>query len=243
MAVGACSTALILGAYYYTWYGVGEQWQVFPRTFEPTMGEYHSASDDVMRIHHSQGQEACLDFFAVSWGGDGTRSHGKHRIDSAPEPVVGTVPLPAIHDCFPCEVLLRRPLNSRALSFAGRCVVHDSDGVHMSPFCTDNEGNEVEPARGHLYKVQGWKEAMRWWTPSADVDTLIQRSLSPPMRALFVREQGMKRKRLKISILKLGVFLLKLTVRQTEQAFRGPGRHPYGAHVRAAGRAGRRGEP
>ena len=44
-----CSSLLLLGAYYYTWYGVGEQWQVFPRPFEPTMGEYRSADDAVMR--------------------------------------------------------------------------------------------------------------------------------------------------------------------------------------------------
>jgi len=70
----ACSSLLLLGAYYYTWYGIGEQWQVFPRPFEPTMGEYRSADDAVMRRHHAWAKEACIDFFAVSWGGDGTRA-------------------------------------------------------------------------------------------------------------------------------------------------------------------------
>ena len=71
---GACSSLVLLGAYYYTWYGIGEQWQVFPRPFEPTMGEYRSADAAVMQQHHAWAKEACIDFFAVSWGGDGTRS-------------------------------------------------------------------------------------------------------------------------------------------------------------------------
>jgi hypothetical protein len=62
-----CSSLLLLGAYYYTWYGVGEQWQVFPRPFEPTMGEYRSADASVMRQHHAWARHACIDFFAVSW--------------------------------------------------------------------------------------------------------------------------------------------------------------------------------
>jgi len=76
---------LLLGAYYYTWYGIGEQWQVFPRTFEPTLGEYKSADSGIMAKHHEWAKQANIDFFAVSWGGDGTRfapSHDKERAGS-----------------------------------------------------------------------------------------------------------------------------------------------------------------
>eukprot|EP00288_Rhodomonas_lens_P018291 CAMPEP_0177692450 /NCGR_PEP_ID=MMETSP0484_2-20121128/1858_1 /TAXON_ID=354590 /ORGANISM="Rhodomonas lens, Strain RHODO" /LENGTH=369 /DNA_ID=CAMNT_0019203165 /DNA_START=210 /DNA_END=1315 /DNA_ORIENTATION=- len=74
MAAAACSTAILLGAYYYAWYGIGEQWEVFPRTFEPSMGAYNSSEKYVMDAHHRQGKEACIQFFATSWGGDGSRS-------------------------------------------------------------------------------------------------------------------------------------------------------------------------
>eukprot|EP00961_Rhodomonas_salina_P197977 2671402-Rhodomonas_salina.2 len=69
MAAAACSTAILLGAYYYAWYGIGEQWEVFPRTFEPSMGAYNSSEKYVMDAHHRQGKEACIQFFATSWGG------------------------------------------------------------------------------------------------------------------------------------------------------------------------------
>lgn len=74
MAAAACTTAILVGAYYYAWYGIGEQWEVFPRTFEPSMGTYNSSEKFVMDTHHRQGKEACIQFFATSWGGDGIRS-------------------------------------------------------------------------------------------------------------------------------------------------------------------------
>ncbi|KAJ1480668.1 hypothetical protein T484DRAFT_1809835 [Baffinella frigidus] len=58
MAGGVAAPLIILGAYYYTWYGVGEQWQVFPRPWEPTLGEYRSADPLVMQKHHAWAKRA-----------------------------------------------------------------------------------------------------------------------------------------------------------------------------------------
>eukprot|EP00292_Cryptomonas_paramecium_P019389 CAMPEP_0113661578 /NCGR_PEP_ID=MMETSP0038_2-20120614/53_1 /TAXON_ID=2898 /ORGANISM="Cryptomonas paramecium" /LENGTH=122 /DNA_ID=CAMNT_0000576287 /DNA_START=184 /DNA_END=549 /DNA_ORIENTATION=+ /assembly_acc=CAM_ASM_000170 len=76
---------LLLGAYYYTWYGIGEQWSLYPRPWQPVLGEYKSIDQSVIRKHHDWGKQAGIDFFAVSWGGDGTRS-AMHKKD---QPVVG----------------------------------------------------------------------------------------------------------------------------------------------------------
>jgi hypothetical protein len=43
---------ILLGAYYYTWYGIGEQWSLYPRPWQPTLGEYRSADRAVMEQHH-----------------------------------------------------------------------------------------------------------------------------------------------------------------------------------------------
>ncbi|EKX30932.1 hypothetical protein GUITHDRAFT_149606, partial [Guillardia theta CCMP2712] len=136
----ACTAAMLLGAYYYTWYGFGEQWQVFPRPFEPVLGEYKSFDASVMKLHHQWARAACIDFFAVSWGGDGTRAPNKQG------------------------------------SVDGQCKLVDSEGKHSRPRCT-REGKEVEPARGKQYVVEGWKEPLQWWSPSGEVDQLIQRHL------------------------------------------------------------------
>ena len=143
----ACSSLVLLGAYYYTWYGIGEQWQVFPRPHEPILGEYRSADDAVIRQHHAWAKAACIDFLAVSWGGDGTRAPKDKRTP------------------------------------AGRCELADSKGVHNRPVCHKiHEGKEVEIplVRGEEYAIEGWKGAMQWWSPSGDVDLLVQRHLNLP---------------------------------------------------------------
>eukprot|EP00960_Hanusia_phi_P061078 764725-Hanusia_phi.AAC.1 len=114
--------------------------QVFPRPFEPVLGEYKSFDDGVMRLHHEWAREACIDFFAVSWGGDGTRAPNKK----------GAVD--------------------------GHCRLVDDSGKHTKPRCT-KDGEKVPPERGKQYAVDGWKEPVQWWSPSGEVDLLIQRHL------------------------------------------------------------------
>ena len=124
---------LILGAYYYTWYGIGEQWRLYPRPWQPILGEYRSADMSTIEQHHKWARSAgigetsmvfslqnggllCMyyssDFFAVSWGGDGTRS-ASHLKD---KPVTGI------------------------------CKVLDSEGQHTRPQC------EGGLKHGHQYR-------------------------------------------------------------------------------------------
>ena len=41
-------------------------------------------------------------------------------------------------------------------------------------------GAEIVAQRGQEYKVEGWQEAMQWWTPSGDVDVLVRQHLDLP---------------------------------------------------------------
>ena len=39
---------------------------------------------------------------------------------------------------------------------------------------------EIVAQRGQEYQVEGWQEAMQWWTPSGDVDVLVRQHLDLP---------------------------------------------------------------
>jgi hypothetical protein len=41
-------------------------------------------------------------------------------------------------------------------------------------------GPEIVAQRGQEYQVEGWQEAMQWWTPSGDVDVLVRQHLDLP---------------------------------------------------------------
>jgi hypothetical protein len=41
-------------------------------------------------------------------------------------------------------------------------------------------GAEIVAQRGQEYQVEGWQEAMQWWTPSGDVDVLVRQHLDLP---------------------------------------------------------------
>lgn len=133
-------------------YGVGEQWEVFPRPWEPTLGEYRSADSEVIQKHHAWAKSAGLDFLAVSWGGDGTRAPKVTALDPQARPRHRRA-----------ATLMPRPCVQRGdnAGVSGSCRLSDTAGRHHRPDC-----GGVELQRGAEYRVEGWTQPVQWWTPS-----------------------------------------------------------------------------
>jgi len=63
----------LVGAYYFNWYNIEEQWRRYPRAHEPKLGEYDlSKGDTILDQHHAWAKEAGIDFFAMLWTGAGS---------------------------------------------------------------------------------------------------------------------------------------------------------------------------
>jgi hypothetical protein len=60
---------LLIGAYYYGWYGKGNQWGEYKHTNTPVLGEYDSRDEAVINLHITWASEHGIDFFAMSWWG------------------------------------------------------------------------------------------------------------------------------------------------------------------------------
>lgn len=65
--------ALLVGAYYYPWYGPDRNHWQDGYAQHPSLGEYNSAEKDVINQHIDWASGHGIDFFAVSWWGIGSR--------------------------------------------------------------------------------------------------------------------------------------------------------------------------
>lgn len=69
VSTASFDTPLLVGAYYYPWYGSdGRHWREGYRGI-PRLGEYDSADEGIIDRHVTWASEHGLDFFAVSWWG------------------------------------------------------------------------------------------------------------------------------------------------------------------------------
>jgi len=64
----------LVGAYYFNWYDIEQQWRRYPRAHDPKLGEYDLAKGDtIIDQHHAWAKEAGIDFFAMLWTGAGSQ--------------------------------------------------------------------------------------------------------------------------------------------------------------------------
>ncbi|KAJ1480974.1 hypothetical protein T484DRAFT_1808977 [Baffinella frigidus] len=63
----------LVGAYYFSWYNLEQQWEKFPRSDNPTLGEYDQSDPKVVTQHHAWAKRGGIDFFAMAWSGAGSK--------------------------------------------------------------------------------------------------------------------------------------------------------------------------
>ena len=61
-----------VGAYYFNWYDLENQWERYQTTRNPTLGRYDQSDPSVLVQHHKWGKQGGIDFFAMAWSGGGS---------------------------------------------------------------------------------------------------------------------------------------------------------------------------
>jgi len=69
----------LLGAYYYNWYNLDDQWSHHPRTHEPELGAYDLSDRSTMQKHHEWARQSNIDFFIMPWSGVGEGEQAPER--------------------------------------------------------------------------------------------------------------------------------------------------------------------
>jgi hypothetical protein len=61
-----------VGAYYFNWYNLEDQWNRYAQTRSPTLGRYDQSDPAVLAKHHEWAKKGGIDFFAMAWSGGGS---------------------------------------------------------------------------------------------------------------------------------------------------------------------------
>lgn len=61
-----------VGAYYFNWYNLDDQWTRVSRVRDPQLGNYDQNNPEVLQQHHKWAKMAGIDFFAMLWQGAGS---------------------------------------------------------------------------------------------------------------------------------------------------------------------------
>jgi len=70
-----------VGAYYFNWYNIEDQWKRYSQTRHPVLGHYDQSDPAVLVKHHAWAKQGGIDFFAMAWSGGGSDLINWERAD------------------------------------------------------------------------------------------------------------------------------------------------------------------